>query len=46
MILTVFTISHVLYSDVHAAGAGHVHAGGRGTPVFCPSDQDEMDVNF
>ncbi len=19
---------------------------GRGTPVFCPSDQDEMDVNF
>ena len=42
-----FSVSvHVLYSDVHAAGAGHVHAGGRGTPVFCPSDQDEMDVNF
>lgn len=43
----VFSVSvHVLYSDVHAAGAGHVHARGRGTPVFCPSDQDEMDVNF
>ena len=42
-----FSVSvHVLYSDVHAAGAGYVHAGGRGTPVFCPSDQDEMDVNF
>ena len=42
-----FSVSvHVLYFDVHAAGAGHVHAGGRGTPVFCPSDQDEMDVNF
>lgn len=42
-----FSVSvHVLYSDVHVAGAGHVHARGRGTPVFCPSDQDEMDVNF